>query len=174
MDPHVVWSPVSHADIGPHVFPMEKYRGVADRLRAEKVGIRMSGGIDSTALAVVARRVGGADLELHAYTSVFESLMPDEEGRYAAMVAERLELPEQQGMRGVTAGTAGVGRMRVVRLDSVRVGGAAMRELPACVVELAHARQVGVEIEGLIGLNFLRAFRVGIDFDRRVLSLQAP
>ncbi len=35
MDPHVVWSPVSHADIGPHVFPMEKYRGVADRLRAE-------------------------------------------------------------------------------------------------------------------------------------------
>ena len=89
-------------------------------------------------------------------------------------VAERLELPEQQGMRGVTAGTAGVGRMRVVRLDSVRVGGAAMRELPACVVELAHARQVGVEIEGLIGLNFLRAFRVGIDFDRRVLSLQAP
>lgn len=81
-----------------YVEPLMELLGeaVADRLRAEKVGIRMSGGIDSTALAVVARRVGGPDLELHAYTSVFESLMPDEEGRYAAMVAERLGMPHHR------------------------------------------------------------------------------
>lgn len=89
-------------------------------------------------------------------------------------VAERLQLAEQEGMRGVTAGASGAGRMRVVRIDSLRVGGAAMRELTACVVELAHARQLGVDIEGLLGLNFLRAYRVGIDFDRRILSLQDP
>lgn len=89
-------------------------------------------------------------------------------------VADRLELPERLGMRGVTAGAAGVGRMRVVLIDSLRVGGVAMRELDACVVDLGHAREVGVEIDGLIGLNFLRAYRVGIDFDRGVLSLQNP
>lgn len=89
-------------------------------------------------------------------------------------VAERLQLPEQPGMQGVTAGASGVGEIRVVMLDSLRVGGASMRELSACVVELAHARQVGVEIDGLLGLNFLRAYRVGIDFNRRVLSLQNP
>lgn len=89
-------------------------------------------------------------------------------------VADRLALPERVGMRGVTAGAKGVGRMRVVRIDSLRVGGVAMRELDACVVDLAHARELGVEIEGLIGLNFLRAYRVGIDFDRGVLSLQNP
>lgn len=87
-------------------------------------------------------------------------------------LADRLRLPEREGMSGVTAGAAGVGRMRVVRIDSFRVGGVVMRELDACVVELAHARQVGVEIDGLIGLNFLRAYRVGIDFDRGVLILE--
>lgn len=86
-------------------------------------------------------------------------------------VAERMNLPEERGRRGVTAGAAGVGQMSVVRLDSLRVGGASMRSVEACVVNLAHARQVGVEIEGLIGLNFLRAYRVEIDFDRRVLRL---
>lgn len=89
-------------------------------------------------------------------------------------VAERMALPERRGMQGVAAGAAGVGQMRVVRLDSLRVGGVPMRELDACVVELAHARQVGVEIDGLLGLNFLRAYRVAIDFDRRILSLQNP
>jgi predicted aspartyl protease len=89
-------------------------------------------------------------------------------------VAERLDLPEEEGMPGVTAGASGVGRMRVVRLDSLRVGGASMSALPACVVELAHARRVGVEIDGLLGLNFLRAYRVEIDFGRGVLALRNP
>lgn len=35
VDPHVVYSPASFADIGPHVFPMEKYAGVVRRLREE-------------------------------------------------------------------------------------------------------------------------------------------
>ncbi|HEX6068476.1 MAG TPA: retropepsin-like aspartic protease [Longimicrobiaceae bacterium] len=89
-------------------------------------------------------------------------------------LAERLELPESRGLPGVTAGASGVGTMRVVMVDSLRVGGVRMRELPVCVVQLAHARQVGVDIDGLLGLNFLRAYRVGIDFDRKILSLQDP
>jgi len=86
-------------------------------------------------------------------------------------VAVRLRLPMQESVRGVAAGAAGVGERRVVRVDSLRVGGASMRELPACVLELVHARHVGVEIDGLLGLNFLRAFQVGIDFDRREVRL---
>lgn len=86
-------------------------------------------------------------------------------------VARRLSLPGEAGRRGVAAGAAGVGEMSVVRIDSLRLGDASMRSLQACVVDLAHARQVGVEIEGLIGLNFLRAYRVEIDFDRRVVRL---
>lgn len=35
LDPHIVFSPAYEADIGPHVFPTEKYRGVRDRLVAE-------------------------------------------------------------------------------------------------------------------------------------------
>lgn len=89
-------------------------------------------------------------------------------------VAARMELPERAGLPGVTAGASGLGQMQMVVLDSLRIGGAAMRDLPACVVELAHARQVGVDIDGLLGLNFLRAYRVGIDFSRGILSLRDP
>ncbi|MDX1660198.1 MAG: histone deacetylase [Gemmatimonadota bacterium] len=35
LDSHIVYSPASFADIGPHVFPMEKYAGVVRRLREE-------------------------------------------------------------------------------------------------------------------------------------------
>lgn len=86
-------------------------------------------------------------------------------------VADRMELPEQSAVRGVAAGASGVGQVRVVSVDSLRVGGAVMREMPVCVLELAHARQVGVEIDGLLGLNFLRAYQVGIDFNRREVRL---
>ncbi|CAN5292931.1 histone deacetylase [soil metagenome] len=35
LDPHIVYSPAYEADIGPHVFPTEKFRGVKERLAAE-------------------------------------------------------------------------------------------------------------------------------------------
>ncbi|MGH7570590.1 MAG: histone deacetylase family protein [Gemmatimonadota bacterium] len=38
LDARVVYSPAYEADIGPHVFPTEKYRGVLERLRAEGLG----------------------------------------------------------------------------------------------------------------------------------------
>jgi hypothetical protein len=33
---------------------------------------------------------------------------------------------------------------------------------------------VGTEVDGLLGLNFLRAFDVQLDFARNVLTLTAP
>jgi asparagine synthase (glutamine-hydrolysing) len=69
---------------------------VADRLRTNSVGVLMSGGLDSPTVAASAQRVlarNGFVTGLRAYTGVFESLIPDEERRYASLVAETLKIP---------------------------------------------------------------------------------
>ena len=71
-------------------------RAVADRLRADRVGVLMSGGLDSPTVAASARRTlarNGNDAGLRAYTEVFETLIPHEEGRYAKLVADVLKIP---------------------------------------------------------------------------------
>jgi asparagine synthase (glutamine-hydrolysing) len=71
---------------------------VADRLRSESAGVMMSGGLDSSTVAASAKRVfagNRAGTDLRAYTEVFESLIPHEERRYAAFVAEGLKIPIQ-------------------------------------------------------------------------------
>jgi asparagine synthase (glutamine-hydrolysing) len=71
-------------------------RAVADRLRTNSVGVLMSGGLDSPTVAASARRVlagKGTDAGLCAYTEVFKTLIPDEEGRYARIAAEALKIP---------------------------------------------------------------------------------
>lgn len=71
-------------------------RAVGDRLRADRVGVLMSGGLDSPTVAASARRKLGQDGApggLRAYTEVYESLIPHEERRYARLVAEALKIP---------------------------------------------------------------------------------
>jgi asparagine synthase (glutamine-hydrolysing) len=71
---------------------------VADRTRADRAGILLSGGLDSGTVATTARelsgRAGGAQ-DLRAYTVVYESLFPDEEGAYAQQTADFLSIPIQ-------------------------------------------------------------------------------
>ena len=69
---------------------------VGDRLRADRAGVLMSGGLDSPTIAASAKRVlsnNGAGSELRAYTDVFERLIPHEERRYASLVADALGIP---------------------------------------------------------------------------------
>jgi asparagine synthase (glutamine-hydrolysing) len=69
---------------------------VADRLRTHSVGVLMSGGLDSPTVAASAQRTlacSGSVARLRAYTEVFETLIPDEERRYAELVAESLKIP---------------------------------------------------------------------------------
>jgi asparagine synthase (glutamine-hydrolysing) len=68
---------------------------VRDRLGAPRIGILMSGGLDSPTLAAVARRVLGANAggELMAMTSVYDRLIPDAERQYASAVADHLRIP---------------------------------------------------------------------------------
>ncbi len=88
--------------------------------------------------------------------------------------AERLELPERRGVGGYGVGIGGAGAVRLVRVDSLRVGAAEAFDLPACVLDLAQIRALGIEVHGLLGLNFLRSFRVTLDFGRSVLLLVEP
>jgi asparagine synthase (glutamine-hydrolysing) len=69
---------------------------VADRIRAPKVAISMSGGMDSSAVAAVAQAVITEKYphsELSAATVFFHRFYHCEEQRYAGLVASRLQLP---------------------------------------------------------------------------------
>ncbi len=69
---------------------------VADRVHTNRVGILLSGGLDSGSLAATTREISattGAQLDLRAYTVVYESLNPDPEGVYARATADFLGIP---------------------------------------------------------------------------------
>jgi len=68
-------------------------KAVADRLRTDKVTVLMSGGLDSTSVAAVARKVGRPSLDLRALTIVYDRLIPDDERHFAALTAETLGMP---------------------------------------------------------------------------------
>ncbi|HXN27026.1 MAG TPA: asparagine synthase-related protein [Candidatus Acidoferrales bacterium] len=68
---------------------------VADRTRVERAGILLSGGLDSATIATTARELAGSTLDLRAYTVVYESLIPDQDGKHARAVAEFLRIPLQ-------------------------------------------------------------------------------
>jgi asparagine synthase (glutamine-hydrolysing) len=68
---------------------------VADRTRVERVGILLSGGLDSATIAATARELADATLDLRAYTVVYESLIPDQDREHARRVAEFLRIPLQ-------------------------------------------------------------------------------
>jgi asparagine synthase (glutamine-hydrolysing) len=69
---------------------------VADRLRAPKVAIYMSGGVDSPLVAMTAKRELAKRFprpELRAFTCVYDHLIADEERPYAELAARSLGIP---------------------------------------------------------------------------------
>jgi asparagine synthase (glutamine-hydrolysing) len=71
-------------------------RAVGDRLRTKRVGVFMTGGMDSSSVAAVARKLvpaGLEPLELRAFTVVYDRLIPDRERTYAGLVAQALDIP---------------------------------------------------------------------------------
>lgn len=91
-----------------------------------------------------------------------------------AALADSLALPERRGTLGVGAGIGSSGRMKIVSLDSVGIGAARAFDLAGCIVDLGQMNAVGLDVDGLLGLNFLKSFRVSIDFERNVLTLSPP
>lgn len=69
---------------------------VADRLRTSRVGILLSGGLDSSSMAATARDLSGSHdgrADLRAYTITYESLLQDQDGENARYVAGFLGIP---------------------------------------------------------------------------------
>src|SRR5271170_3995804 len=69
---------------------------VADRTRVDRAGILLSGGLDSATIATTARELAGSaggTPDLRAYTVVYESLIPDQDGEHARDVAGFLKIP---------------------------------------------------------------------------------
>jgi predicted aspartyl protease len=89
-------------------------------------------------------------------------------------LASALTLPEVRGVIGTAAGVGGQGGLRLVSVDSLRIGAVRAHELQACVVDLEHLGGMGLELDGLIGLNVLREFRVTLDFERNIVTLAEP
>jgi asparagine synthase (glutamine-hydrolysing) len=71
-------------------------RSVEDRLRTDRIGLLMSGGLDSSSIATVAHQLlskQGIPFDLRAYTTVYDRLIPDEERYYSGLVAKALGIP---------------------------------------------------------------------------------
>jgi len=98
----------------------------------------------------------------------------------ATMTCVEASLSETLGLRSKPhaeifgAGIGGAGALKMVQIDSLKVGEASASQLGACVLDLEHMKAVGVRIQGLVGLNFLRSFHVALDFRNDVLTLTEP
>jgi predicted aspartyl protease len=88
-------------------------------------------------------------------------------------LARRLELPDAPRI-GFGAGIGGGGRMRVVEIESLKIGETTAHDLLGSAVDLQHLQDPpGFDVDGLLGLNLLKSFRVTLDFERQVLRLEA-
>jgi hypothetical protein len=86
-------------------------------------------------------------------------------------LSDQLGLEEQQGQIGYGAGIGGSGQIQLMRADSVRLGAAQAFDMTVCVVMLDQLEATGLSIDGLLGLNFLKEFRMTLDFERQVVRL---
>ena len=69
---------------------------VADRLRAGRVAVEMSGGLDSPSIAATAKEMlarRGGQFDLQAYTFVYDRLIPDRERQFSGLVGQALDIP---------------------------------------------------------------------------------
>ena len=65
-------------------------RAVVDRLPTDRLAVSMSGGLDSTSLAAVARTQFKNNAAVQAFTVVYDTLVPDHERHYSSLAAEHL------------------------------------------------------------------------------------
>ncbi len=70
-------------------------KAVADRLRTDRVGVLLSGGLDSSAVTATAKEVSDRrrPVEIQAFTHVYRSLVPHNDEEYASETAKFLGVP---------------------------------------------------------------------------------
>lgn len=89
-------------------------------------------------------------------------------------LAEQLKLPEWKGSFGTVVVGPGGGGMKLLKIDTLEVGDAKASGLTACSIDLNRIAPPGLGIKGLVGLNFLKSYRVNIDFEKKLLRLEKP
>jgi asparagine synthase (glutamine-hydrolysing) len=94
------WTPTTHEQVsfGDTDSYVEHFTellsdAIEDRLRTNRVAVSMSGGLDSTCVAAVARDLLDPESTLHAYTVVYKDLIPDQERYYSKAAAEHIGIP---------------------------------------------------------------------------------
>lgn len=87
-------------------------------------------------------------------------------------VATELKLPEWNQQVGVGIAVQNTGAAKLVDVETLEVGTASAQKLKACVIDFRNFQTAGLNIHGLLGLNFLKSYRMSIDFNRKVLTLE--
>ena len=90
-----------------------------------------------------------------------------------AALMDSLGLEAEPGRLGRGMDATRLGNVQLIHIDSLRVGSAHASDIGGCVLDLAHIQDAGLDVHGLLGLNFLKEFRVTLDFERQVLNLTA-
>src|SRR5437879_3817438 len=89
-------------------------------------------------------------------------------------LVDELKLPESRGQFGVGVLTPTDGAVKLVNIDTFEVGNVRATELKACAIEFSRLQTDRLDAHGLVGLNFLKSFRMTVDFKKRVLHLDRP
>ena len=88
-------------------------------------------------------------------------------------LVEELKLPEWRGSFGAII-APNESNVKLISLDSLEVGQAKATKLQACAIDLNQMQTGGLNVKGLVGLNFLKSYRLSIDFDKKILRLDKP
>lgn len=65
----------------------------------------------------------------------------------------------------------GVEKVNLVRLDSINISNMEVRDCAAAVLDLSPVKKFGVDIDGIIGNNYLKFFKVIIDYQKKSIVL---
>src|SRR3954468_3621216 len=88
-------------------------------------------------------------------------------------LAEKLKVKILGSKQGQSAG--GAVSVSLAKLDSVSVGEALLPDVDVGIVDLKHiGAAVGAKIDGDLGYNFLKSFRISIDYEKGQLRLDDP
>ena len=89
-------------------------------------------------------------------------------------LADELGLEEVRGVTAVGGTAMGTGSVKLVEVPALEVGTARADDLRACVLDLAAIGKAGLEARGLLGLNFLKAYRFTVDFETSIVRFDPP
>ena len=134
-------------------------------LASSKVRFRLAGGVQPLILLPVKANDRGP-FEFILDTGAGTSLLSIE-------LAKHLELRVIGSKEGQSAG--GKVAVSLARVDSLVVGETKIDDVDVGIVDLSHiGRTVGAKIDGDLGYNFLKYFRVTIDYRDSELRLDDP